>query len=94
MVALLISAGQATPSLQAGSRKQKAPCKKIKEAVLANRTLEQIMADFQVDEQQVMKCMQKKGKRRKEKTSKAPKSTHSGSTAAHQPSSKQSHPAP
>jgi len=83
VTALLFSAAQPTPSIHAASRKSKPPCKKINEAVWANHTLPQIMEEFQVDEQQVMKCTQKKGKRRKEKATKAPPSKHATAPAAH-----------
>jgi hypothetical protein len=75
-LSLFFAAAPATPPVDAGSRKPKAPCKQIKEAVQAGRTLDQIMAEFQVDERQVTKCTQAKGKRRKEKKSKAAKPAH------------------
>jgi len=52
----------------ATSHKSKPPCKQIKEAVAAGHTLAQITAEFQVDEQQVVKCTQGKSKHRKPST--------------------------
>jgi hypothetical protein len=63
----------ATPPLAAGPRKQQAQCRKIKQAIQAGYTLAQIMEDLQVDEQHVVKCVQTKAKRRKDKKGKAAK---------------------
>lgn len=43
---------------------QKVSCKKIREAVLANHTLDQIIAELDTDAEHVMKCTQKRGRRR------------------------------
>jgi hypothetical protein len=95
-IALLVGGPLALP-VQA--RKPKAPCKQIREAVQAGRTLEQIIAEFHTDAQQVMKCTQKKGKRRKaakEKSAKPGKSKGTGyapSTHTARPSAQSAAPA-
>ena len=83
--ALLCAAVHAPPSFAARPQGDKALCKKIQKAVRAGRMVEQIMADFQIDTRQLMKCLQTKGKSRKKKTTKPAKTTRSGSTAAPQP---------
>ncbi len=63
--------------LHAGSSQKKpapASCKKIRDAVWANHTLDQIIAEFDTDAEHVMKCTQKQGKRRA-----APKEKKKGS---------------
>ncbi len=96
MASTLASARRTTPTLvvltiffvvslahpcRAASHKTKAPCKQIKEAVLAGKTLDQITAEFQVDEQQVVKCTQGKSKHRKSKSHTA-KPKHSAAATA------------
>jgi len=62
---------------------KKVPCKQIKEAVAAGKTLDQITAEFQVDQQQVFKCTQGKSRHRKPSTGSAkPKHAATGSQAA------------
>ena len=85
LLALLCSAVHAPPLLAARQQGDKALCKKIQQAVRAGRSLEQIMADFQVDTRQLMKCLQKKGKSHKKKATTPAKTKPSGSTAAPQP---------
>ena len=81
-LALLCSAVQSPPLLEARPQGDKALCKKVQQAVRAGRTPEQIMADFQVDARQLMKCLQKKGKKKATKPSKVKRS---GSRVAPQP---------
>jgi len=71
----------------------KPSCKKIRDAVWAGKTLEQITAEFDTDAETVMKCTQKKGKRKaapkakKQKGSSGKSSkTSGGSTASTQKS--------
>ena len=54
-------------AMQAGPLEARSPqlaCKKIREAVVAGHTLEQIIAEFDTDAEQVMRCTQKRGRRR------------------------------
>jgi len=74
---LLLSAAPAT----AAAHKRKVPCKQIKEAVLAGKTIAEITAEFQVDEQQVLKCTQGKSKHRKSKSGGTAKPKHAASSA-------------
>jgi BRCT domain type II-containing protein len=85
IVALTLSAVPSTPPLEARPHGDKTLCKKIKAAVWAGRTLDQIMAELDVDAKQVMKCTQQKGKPRKQKAAKPAKSKRSGSTTAPKP---------
>lgn len=55
-------------------------CKKIHDAVWAGKTLEQITAEFDTDAATVMKCTQKKGKRKKAPKSKTKSSTSTKSS--------------
>jgi len=74
------------PGMAAAKRTQKVCCKEISKAVLANHTLDQIMKEFDTDAASVMKCTQKRGKRRADKksaTKKAPApARHSGTGTA------------
>ena len=79
-LSLVLAAAPSPPALGARARKDKALCKKIQQAVRAGRTLDQIMAEFQVDAQQVMACAQPKGKGHKAK--KPHPSKRAGSTSA------------
>ena len=66
------------PSTLHAASPPKPPCKKIRDAVWAGRTLEQITKEFDTDAQTVMKCTQKQGRRKADpKTSK--KGTKTGS---------------
>jgi len=85
IVALALSAVPSMPPLEAGARGDKTLCKKIKAAIWAGRTLDQITTDFEVDARQVMKCTQQKGKARKQKAAKPAKSKHGGSASASKP---------
>lgn len=84
MFAGLILCALCSPSVHAASA-PKPSCKKIRDAVWAGRTLEQVTAEFDTDAQTVMKCTQKQGKRKsgpkakkqKNTTSKAAKGTNS-----------------
>jgi hypothetical protein len=63
----------------------KPSCKKIRDAVWAGRTLEQITAEFDTDADTVMKCTQKRGKRKaapKAKTQKTQKTKKSAPKAS------------
>ncbi len=62
-------------TLQAASS-NKTSCKKIRDAVWAGKTLDQITAEFDTDAETVMKCTQKKGKRKA--APKAPKKAKKG----------------
>lgn len=76
-VAVLLLSASDPSSLHAAS-KPKPPCKKIRDAVWAGRTLEQITKEFDTDAETVMKCTQKKGRRKADsKTQK--KGTKTGS---------------
>ncbi len=52
------------PSALQGASRNKPSCKKIRDAVWAGKTLDQITAEFDTDAETVMKCTQKKGKRK------------------------------
>jgi len=86
VVAGLVLFGMGPPSLHAASS-AKAQCKKIRDAVWAGKTIEQITAEFDTDPETVMKCTQKKGKRKKapqsqkKSTQKSAKSNKSQSSA-------------
>ena len=56
------------------ARQPGALCKQIREAVAANHTLEQILAEFDTDAKQVTKCTPKRGRRRA--GPKAPQTKH------------------
>jgi hypothetical protein len=60
----------------------KPSCKKIRDAVWAGKTLEQVTAEFATDAQTVMKCTQKQGKRKAAPKSKKQKSTKGGSKSS------------
>jgi hypothetical protein len=76
-VAMFLLSASYPSSLHAASA-PKPPCKKIRDAVWAGRTLEQIMKEFDTDALTVMKCTQKQGRRKADpKTSK--KGTKTGS---------------
>jgi len=81
VVALFLLMLPAAPGA-AATHKAKAPCKQIKEAVQAGKTLQQIAAEFQVDEQTVIKCTQGKSRKRKPSTG-AAKPKHSSAAAQH-----------
>jgi hypothetical protein len=68
----------------ADAKSTKPSCQKIRAAVWANRTLEQIMTEFDVDAAYVMKCTQKQGRRRAEKK---PKRATAGSAKSSKRSS-------
>jgi hypothetical protein len=75
------------PTLLSAASASKPSCKKISDAVRAGKTLEQITAEFDTDAATVMKCTQKKGKRKpaaqspKKSTPKSAKSSKSQSSA-------------
>ena len=80
-VAMLLLCASSPASLHAASA-PKPPCKKIRDAVWAGRTLEQIMKEFDTDAQTVMKCTQKQGRRKADpKTSKKGTTNKSGASA-------------
>ena len=81
VVAGLVLVGVGPSSLHAASS-TKAQCKKIHDAVWAGKTLEQITAEFDTDAETVMKCTQKRGKRKAAPKSTKQKSTKSGSTSS------------
>lgn len=58
--------GRAALPAAAGSpaQSQKALCKKVRAAIVAGRTLDQIAEELHADAQQVAKCTQKRGRRR------------------------------
>jgi hypothetical protein len=63
MLAGLILYASSPMVLQAASS-SKPSCRKIRDAVWAGKTLEQITAEFDTDSKTVMKCTQQKGKRK------------------------------
>ena len=77
---LILSAS--CPALLHAASAPKALCKKIRDAVWAGHTLEQITAEFDTDAATVMKCTQKKGKRKAAPKSKRQKGTKSGSKSS------------
>lgn len=81
VVAGLVLFGVGPSSVHAASS-AKAQCKKIHDAVWAGKTLEQITAEFDTDAETVMKCTQKKGKRKAAPKSKKQKATKGGSTSS------------
>jgi hypothetical protein len=81
VVAGLVLIGVGPSSLHAASS-AKAQCKKIHDAVWAGKTLEQITAEFDTDAATVMKCTQKRGKRKAAPKAKKQKSTKGGSTSS------------
>jgi len=81
-LALLSFSVSSLPALGAQSRGDKTLCKRIRQAVQAGRTLDQIMIDFEVDARRVMKCTQTKGKRRKQPPTKPNASKRSRSRPA------------
>jgi hypothetical protein len=52
------------PSALQAASSNKPSCKKIRDAVWAGKTLDQIIVEFDTDAETVMKCTQKKGKRK------------------------------
>jgi hypothetical protein len=67
-----------------GASSKKPSCKKIRDAVWANKTLDQIMKEFDTDAETVMKCTQKSGKRKasaKAPSAKGEKASKGGSKA-------------
>ena len=70
----------------ATARSQKLPCDKVRKALAAGATLEQVTAEFNTDAQHVMKCMQSRGHRKAR--AKPAKKQKSAAPSAH------SHPAP
>ena len=58
------------------SHPSKAVCKQVRNAVTAGRTLEQITAEFAVDAEEVMKCVQGRGKAKKPKAAKKSAPAH------------------
>ena len=75
-----------SPSAVYAAPSGKPPCKKIREAISAGKTLEQITAEFDTDTETVMKCTQQKGRRKAapqaQKTKKgAPKSSKAATGA-------------
>jgi hypothetical protein len=59
--ALTVAAG----SQVAMARSGRPPCDKIRAAVTAGRTIDQITKEFDTDAEQVTKCLQTRGRRRK-----------------------------
>ena len=70
VLALLLSGASPPPALGVQLRGDKTLCKRIRQAVQAGRTLDQIMVDFEVDARRAMKCTQTKGKKRKQPATK------------------------
>jgi len=68
------------PTMLRASSSTKPSCKKIHDAVWAGKTLEQIMAEFDTDAETVMKCTQKKGKRKAKPKGKKQSSSKSKSS--------------
>jgi hypothetical protein len=80
-LAALVAVALCTPvPLAAAAQKAPRPpsCKKIRDAVWAGRTLDQIIAEFETDAHYVMKCTQKPGKRRAAPKARGKKSSKSG----------------
>jgi len=81
VIAGLVLFGVSPSPLHAASS-TKPSCKKIHDAVWAGKTLEQITAEFDTDAATVMKCTQKRGKRKAAPKSKKQPSTKSGSKSS------------
>ena len=69
---LLVLALSGTPELHARSS-HKLPCKKIRDAVLTGRTLDEVAAQFGTDTEHVIRCIQKPGKGKQKKPKKSKK---------------------
>ncbi len=82
LLALALLLTTAPALLAARPQKDKALCKQVQKAVRAGHTLDQIMAEFGVDVQQLMQCVQTKGKGRQQKASKAAASKRAASAAS------------
>jgi hypothetical protein len=83
-VAAVVIGTAALPAAAASSKKsQKALCKQIHDAIAAGQTLDQITRDLNTDEQQVMKCTQKPGRRRAPKSPKKARSQPAAKPEAH-----------
>lgn len=82
LLALALLLTTAPAPLAARPQKDKALCKQVQQAVRAGHTLDQIMAEFGVGVQQVMQCVQTKGKRRKQKAPTTAASTRAASAAS------------
>jgi hypothetical protein len=78
-VGALVLCASCPTTLRAASS-DKPSCKKIHDAVWAGKTLEQITAEFDTDAETVMKCTQKKGKRKAKPKSKKQKGSKSKSS--------------
>ncbi len=80
-VGLIIWAMNPTPSLAASSAANKT-CKKIHDAMRAGHTVEQIEAELNTDAETIVKCTQKRGKRKAAPKQKKPakSSSKAGST--------------
>ena len=78
--------GALSPRLVYAGSSSKPSCKKIHDAVWAGKTLEQITTEFDTDAETVMKCTQKKGKRKAAPKSKKQKSTKGAPTSSKAPS--------
>jgi len=98
VLAGLIACASWSSALQAASS-NKPSCKKIRDAVWAGKTLDQITAEFGTDAETVMKCTQKKGKRKaapkaQKKAKGASKSGKAASSAGTSSTGKATSPAP
>jgi hypothetical protein len=78
--ALVIGSAALPAAAGSQAQSQKALCKKIRAAITAGHTLDQIMGEFHTDAQQVTKCLQKRGRRRATKVKK-----HQSSRSAAKP---------
>ncbi len=77
-VAAVALCAAALPAAAVEKARRPPSCKKIRDAVWAGRTLDQIIAEFDTDAAYVMKCTQKKGKRRAAPKPKGKKSSKPG----------------
>jgi len=68
---LVAASGWAPAAATTQAQSQKALCKKIRQAIVAGRTLDQIVDEFHTDVQQIAKCTQKRGRRRAPKAKKS-----------------------
>ena len=99
-VAVLVAASVWAPIAAATqAQSQKTLCKKIRQAIAAGRTLDEIVDEFHTDVRQIAKCTQKRGKRRAPKAKKRPQASAAkpetrGSSTGEKPSGTPSQRAP
>lgn len=79
VTAMAVSAALAATPAAATRSLDRQTCKRVRDAVWAGHTLEQLTADFDTDAEHIMKCVQS-GKGKKRKAKKAAPATAHGST--------------